>query len=63
MAHRIPFGYRLTPDERQQAAIRRMIELRRARKSYRTIEAAMKAEGVRLSHTAIKRVLDELKVE
>jgi len=47
----------LVEDDVQQDAIRRMVELRSAGASLRTIETAMKAEGFKLSHVGIKKII------
>ena len=60
----IPFGWRvddaggLVEDEGQQQAIRRIVALRQAGRSYRAIAEAMQAEGVRLTHEGVRKVLD-----
>jgi putative DNA-invertase from lambdoid prophage Rac len=59
----VPFGWRLGEDgalievPEQQAAIRRMVEMRRAGLSLRAIADAMKAEGFELSHVGVKKVI------
>jgi DNA invertase Pin-like site-specific DNA recombinase len=59
----IPFGWRIGEDGAlievpdQQSAIRRIIELRRKGLSLRAISASIAAEGVKLSHEGVKKVL------
>lgn len=60
----VPFGWRLgddgdlVEDEAQQAAIRRMVELRQAGQPLRAIADAMKAEGVNVSHEGVKKIVN-----
>ncbi len=57
-----PFGFQidkdggLVEDEREQAAIRKIVELRKARTPLRAIQEAMAADGHKLSHVAIDRI-------
>jgi DNA invertase Pin-like site-specific DNA recombinase len=59
----VPFGWRLGEDgalieaPEQQAAIRRMLDMRRAGSSLRAIADAIKAEGFALSHVGVKKVI------
>jgi DNA invertase Pin-like site-specific DNA recombinase len=59
----VTVGWRLGEDgalievPEQQAAIRRMVEMRRAGLSLRAIADAMKAEGFELSHVGVKKVI------
>jgi DNA invertase Pin-like site-specific DNA recombinase len=59
----LPFGYTATADgmlveiPEQQAAIRQMLERRRAGESLRTIADAMKAAGFNVSHVAVQRIV------
>ena len=59
----VPFGWRLGDDgalievPEQQAAIRCMLEMRRAGSSLRAIANAMKAEGFELSHVGVRKVI------
>ena len=59
----IPFGYRLAPHEREQAAIQRMTAMRKEGMTYRAIAAAIQSEGVAVSYTTVKRTLDLLGVD
>lgn len=60
----VPFGWRLGKDgaliaaPRQQAAIRHMIEMRQAGLSLRAIASALTAQGFKLSHVGVKKVLE-----
>jgi DNA invertase Pin-like site-specific DNA recombinase len=60
----VPFGWRLGGDgglievAEQQAAIRRMIGLRQAGASLRSIANAIEAEGFSLSHVGVKKVIE-----
>ena len=60
----VPWGFtvgeggELVPVPQQQAAIRKMKAMRMKGVSLRKIEAAMKAEGVQLSHVSIGRIVD-----
>ena len=57
-----PFGFQidkdggLVEDEREQAAIRKIVELRKARTPLCAIQEAMAADGHKLSHVAIDRI-------
>ena len=59
----IPFGWTKQPSgqlvehPQQQAAIARMAEMRVAGQSLRSIEAAMREQGHRLSHQSVANVL------
>jgi putative DNA-invertase from lambdoid prophage Rac len=59
----VPFGWRIGEDgalvevPEQQRAIHRIIELRRAGLSLRSISTAIRKEGIRLSHEGVKNVL------
>jgi putative DNA-invertase from lambdoid prophage Rac len=59
----VPFGWRIGEDgalvevPEQQRAIQRIIELRRAGLSLRSISTAIRKEGIRLSHEGVKNVL------
>jgi hypothetical protein len=59
----VPFGWRLGEDgalievPEQQAAIRRMVEMRRVGLSLRAIADAIKTEGFELSHVGVKKVI------
>lgn len=59
----VPFGWRvgdggeLVEVPEQQAAIRRMQELRAEGKSLRAIAAVLAADGVRISHEGVKQIL------
>jgi DNA invertase Pin-like site-specific DNA recombinase len=58
-----PFGFRvgkdgaLFEDESEQAAIRKAHAMRQAGESLRNIQAALVAEGHKLSHVAVDRIL------
>jgi DNA invertase Pin-like site-specific DNA recombinase len=59
----VPFGFVKSPDSRsliedpvQQAAIRRIRELRSEGLSAQRISAALKADGVRLSHVSVLKI-------
>ena len=58
-----PFGWRLRddgaliPDAAEQAAIGRMMELRREGRSLRAIADVIKAEGFVLSHVGVGKVI------
>ena len=58
-----PFGYRvqedgsLAEDEGEQAAIHKLVEMRRAGMPLRGIQEALAKEGHNLSHVAINRIL------
>ena len=59
----VPFGYRksedgitLVPIPEQQAAIRRIIKLRSEGVSSQRISAALKADGIRLSHVSVLKI-------
>jgi putative DNA-invertase from lambdoid prophage Rac len=60
---RVPFGWRvgeggeLVADPEQQQALARMRALRAGGASLRAIAATMTAEGVRLSHEGVKKIL------
>ena len=60
----VPFGWRLgddgalIPDAAEQAAIGRMMELRREGRSLRAIADAIKAEGFALSHVGVGKVME-----
>jgi DNA invertase Pin-like site-specific DNA recombinase len=60
----VPFGWRLGDDgalieaPEQQAAVRRMLEMRRTGSSLRAIADAIKAEGFALSHVGVKKVVE-----
>lgn len=60
----LPFGWRLGKDGAliaapgQQAAIRHMIEMRQAGLSLRAIASALTAQGFKLSHVGVKKVLE-----
>lgn len=64
----VPFGWQLdgdgnlVPVETQQAAIRRMRELRTSGQSLRAIAATMKAEGTDLPHAGVKKVIEAAEV-
>jgi DNA invertase Pin-like site-specific DNA recombinase len=59
----VPFGWCVSQDGQliehiaQQAAIRRIVELRQEGMSLRSISAALEADGIRLSHEGVKSVL------
>jgi DNA invertase Pin-like site-specific DNA recombinase len=59
----VPFGYRLTsrgglePVPKQQDAIRQMRELRAQGLAYRAIAAQMEANGHKLSHMTVHKIL------
>jgi putative DNA-invertase from lambdoid prophage Rac len=59
----VPFGWRIGADGAlieepgQQSAIKRIIELRRDGLSLRAISASIAAEGVKLSHEGVKKIL------
>ena len=66
----VPFGYRLSPDSRtlvevpeQQAAIKRIMELRSEGLSGYKISDALKATGIRLSHVSVLKILDRTAAE
>jgi putative DNA-invertase from lambdoid prophage Rac len=42
----------------QQRAISRMVKMREAAKSLRTIAAAMEAQGFKLSHFGVQKIID-----
>jgi hypothetical protein len=58
-----PFGYRVTdegdlvPDEAEQAAIKRMVALRKRKKTLLEIKAALAKTGVEISHEAIRKLI------
>jgi putative DNA-invertase from lambdoid prophage Rac len=58
----VPFGWRLgddgalIPEAAEQAAIRRMMEVRHEGRSLRAIAETIKAEGFALSHVGVKKV-------
>jgi putative DNA-invertase from lambdoid prophage Rac len=60
----VPFGFKLGNDGElvanapEQAAIHRMVELRRAGRSLRAIAEDMKAEGFDLSHVGVKKIVE-----
>lgn len=60
---RVPFGFELgangelVKDKSQQQAIRRMIALRDAGESLRSIAATMRAAGHPLSHEGVKKII------
>lgn len=58
-----PFGYRiadgqLLPDAHEQAVVERVLVMRQRGLSLRAIAATVSAEGGRLSHVMVKRILD-----
>jgi putative DNA-invertase from lambdoid prophage Rac len=59
----VPFGWQVGHDGElvevptEQAAIRRIMDLRRAGLSLRAISEAMKGEGINLSHVGVKSVI------
>jgi DNA invertase Pin-like site-specific DNA recombinase len=59
----VPFGWKLGKDGAlveapiQQAAIRRIIELRGAGQSLRAISTALKDDGIELSHVGVKSIV------
>ena len=61
-----PFGYRVTdegelvPDTGEQAAIRRMVKLRKAGRSLRAIVEAVEAKGYKLTAPTVAKVLAAL---
>jgi putative DNA-invertase from lambdoid prophage Rac len=60
-----PFGYRVTDegelieDPAEQAAIKRMVALRKRKKTLFEIKAALAVNGVQLSHEAIRKLIAE----
>ena len=67
---RVPFGWRLSPDSRtlvevpeQQAAIKRIMELRSEGLSGYKISDALKADGIRLSHVSVLKILGRAAAE
>jgi hypothetical protein len=58
-----PFGYqigedgKLIEDAREQAAIRRIVEMRKADAPLRSIQEALAEDGHSLSHVAVSRIL------
>ena len=59
----VPFGWELGKDGAlvevpvQQAAIRRIVELRRTGHSLRAISTALKDDGIELSHVGVKSII------
>ena len=59
----VPFGWRvddtgtLVEDPEQQAAIKRMVELRASGLSLRAIADQMGAEGISISHVGVQKAL------
>jgi putative DNA-invertase from lambdoid prophage Rac len=60
----VPFGWQVGPskelieEQKQQRAISRMVKMREAGKSLRTIAAAMEAQGFKLSHFGVQKIID-----
>jgi putative DNA-invertase from lambdoid prophage Rac len=60
----VPFGWQVGPnkelieDRNQQGAIRRMVKMRKAGESLRTIAAALEIEGFKLSHFGVQKIID-----
>jgi putative DNA-invertase from lambdoid prophage Rac len=60
----VPFGWQVGPskelieEQKQQRAISRMVKMREAGKSLRTIAAAMEAQGFKLSHFGVRKIID-----
>jgi hypothetical protein len=52
-----PKGAELVPVPEEQEAIKRMVAMRRRGDSLRTIQAAMAAEGFKLSHMGIDKII------
>jgi putative DNA-invertase from lambdoid prophage Rac len=52
-----PKGAELVPVPEEQEAIKRMVAMRRRGDSLRAIQAAMKAEGFRLSHMGVGKII------
>jgi putative DNA-invertase from lambdoid prophage Rac len=59
----VPFGWargwngELVPDAKQQAAVKRMRQLRTKGESFRAIAATIQAEGFSVTHMGVKKVL------
>jgi putative DNA-invertase from lambdoid prophage Rac len=60
----VPFGWQIGPDKElieeqtQQHAIRSMVRMRKRGKSLRAIATAMEAEGFKLSHFGVQKIVD-----
>jgi putative DNA-invertase from lambdoid prophage Rac len=60
----VPFGWQVGPskelieEQKQQRAISRMVKMREAGKSLRTTAAAMEAQGFKLSHFGVQKIID-----
>jgi DNA invertase Pin-like site-specific DNA recombinase len=55
--HTPPRGFDLVPIPEEQAAIKRMVAMRRAGETLRAIQAAMAAEGFQLSHMGVDKII------
>jgi putative DNA-invertase from lambdoid prophage Rac len=64
LAGAVPFGWQVGPskelieEQKQQRAISRMVKMREAGKSLRTIATAMAAQGFKLSHFGVQKIID-----
>ncbi|GEO15996.1 hypothetical protein MAE02_36920 [Microvirga aerophila] len=69
MGGKTPFGYVVSPDGRlvevpeQQRAIREMVHLKEQGKALRAIAESMKAQGYRISHVAVKDILNRARLQ
>ncbi len=52
-----PKGAELVPVPEEQEAIKRMVAMRRSGESLRAIQAAMAAQGFKLSHVGIDKII------